>query len=91
MKLGDVQWIEASGNYINIVTGNKKHLLRSTLSGVAQKLDQDRFYQIHRSTIVNLDYVERIEETAYGDYKVIMKVGEKLKMSRNYKKLLQSI
>ena len=90
VKASDVLWIEASGNYVNIVTDKKKHLLRSTMTGLKSKLDPDSFYQIHRSSIVNLDFVERIEEWTYGDYKVIMKNGEELKMSRNYKALIQS-
>jgi len=90
VKTFDVLWIEASGNYINIVTDKKKYLLRSTLTSVKQKLDRTKFYQIHRSTIVNLDYVDRIEEGTYGDYLVIMQNEEKLKMSRNYKELLNS-
>jgi two-component system LytT family response regulator len=90
VKTSDVLWIEASGNYVNIVTNNKKHLFRTTLSGLMDRLDENTFYQIHRSTIVNLDFVDRIEEWSYGDYKVIMKNGEELKMSRNYKELIQS-
>ena len=90
IKTTDVLWVEASGNYVNIVTEKKKHLLRSTMTGLRRKLDPDSFYQIHRSTMVNLDFVERIEEWTYGDYKVIMKNGEELKMSRNYKELIQS-
>lgn len=91
VKSSDVIWIEASGNYVNMVTEKKKHLLRSTMSGIKKKLDEDLFFQIHRSTIVNLDFVDYIEEWTYGDYKVIMKNGEELKMSRNYKELIQSI
>ncbi len=90
VKTNDVLWIEAAGNYINIITDKKKYLLRSTLASVKRKLDQYKFYQIHRSTIVNLDYVERIEEASYGDYLVVMCNEEKLKMSRNYKELLNS-
>lgn len=90
VKSSNVLWIEASGNYVNIVTEKKKHLLRSTMTGIKKRLDSETFYQIHRSTIVNLDFVEHIEEWTYGDYKVIMKNGEELKMSRNYKDLIQS-
>lgn len=91
VQTADIQWIEATGNYINIVTGDKKYLLRSTLSGIAKKLDQDKFFQIHKSTILNIDFVAKIEEMAYGDYKILLKNGEDLKMSRNYKDLIQSI
>ncbi|GAB5407723.1 MAG: LytTR family DNA-binding domain-containing protein [Balneolaceae bacterium] len=90
IKTIDILWIEASGNYINFVTEKKKHLMRSTMSGIMEKLNKDVFYQIHRSSIVNLDYVDRIEEWSYGDYKVLMKNGEELKMSRNYKELIKN-
>lgn len=91
VKTDDVHWIEASGNYINIITDVKKYLLRSTLASVLEKLDKTKFYQIHRSTIVNLDYVARIEEGTYGDFTVIMQSEKELKMSRNYKDLLNSL
>ncbi|MFV1885339.1 MAG: LytR/AlgR family response regulator transcription factor [Balneola sp.] len=90
VKTEDVLWIEAAGNYVNIITENKKHLLRSTMSGLINRLNEDLFYQIHRSTIVNLNVVERIEESNYGDYKVVLKGGEELKMSRNFKSLIKS-
>tara|TARA_R110000868_G_scaffold235273_4_gene489054 strand:- start:2291 stop:3040 length:750 start_codon:yes stop_codon:yes gene_type:complete len=90
VRAPEVLWIEAAGNYVNIITENKKHLLRSTMSGLIDRLDQEIFYQIHRSSIVNLNFVERIEEWNFGDYKVILKNGEQLKMSRNYKSLIQS-
>ena len=91
VKSEEVLWIEAAGNYVNIVTENKKHLLRSTMSKLINRLDEHAFYQIHRSTIVNLNYVERIEEWSYGDYKVILKNGTDLKMSRNYKSLIKNL
>lgn len=90
VKPYDILWIEASGNYVNIITEKKKFLMRSTLAGIKKKLEDYNFYQIHRSTIVNLDFVERIEDGTYGDYHVVMQSGEELKMSRNYKELLYS-
>ena len=90
VRTSEILWIEAAGNYVNIITENKKHLLRSTMSGLMARLDRDVFYQIHRSTIVNLNVVERIEEWSYGDYLVILKNGEELKMSRNYRSLIQT-
>lgn len=90
VQTGDIQWIEASGNYIKIITGKKKYLLRSTLSGIYNKLDQDQFFQIHKSTILNIRYVLKIEEMAYGDFTIILENGESLKMSRNYKELIKS-
>ena len=91
LKMNQVQWIEASGNYIQLIHMDKKYMIRSTLSGFLEKLDHDKFFQIHKSTVINLEFVDRFEEQLYGDYKVIMKSGEKLKMSRNYSDFLKSI
>lgn len=90
VQTSHIQWIEASGNYIKIITGKKKYLLRSTLSGIYEKLDQQQFCQIHKSTILNINYVRKIEELAYGDFNVILLSGDSLKMSRNYKDLMKS-
>ena len=90
VKVGDIQWIEASGNYVNLITEKKKYLYRSTLSSLIEGLDENKFYQIHRSVIVNMDFVDHLEENSYGDFTVIMTSGEELKMSRNYKGLIRS-
>lgn len=90
VRVSEIHWIEAAGNYVSIITESKKHLLRSTLSSLVGRLDESVFYQVHRSTILNINFVDRIEEWSYGDYKVILKNGSELKMSRNYKKLIQS-
>ncbi len=86
----DILWVEASGNYVHIITEEKKYLHRATMSGMLKRLNPTRFFQIHRSTIVNLDFVDHIEECSYGDCKVIMKNNQELKMSRNFTKILQS-
>ncbi|MFY0684350.1 MAG: LytTR family transcriptional regulator [Balneola sp.] len=91
LNIPDVMWIEADGNYINLVTNDKKHLVRSTLSGFLKKLDRNKFYQVHKSFIVNIDHVECFDEQLYGDYLVIMKNGEAIKMSRNYSDFLKTI
>lgn len=91
VRTADIQWIEASGNYITIVTEQKKYLLRSTLGGIIGKLNPNIFSQIHKSTILNIDFIEKIEEMAYGDYKIILKNQKTLKMSRNYKELIQPV
>ena len=90
VKITDVIFIEAAGNYITIVTASNKHLFRTTLSGIKKRLDPRLFVQIHRSSIVNIEYISKIKENAYGDCMVIMKSGEELKMSRNYKELLEN-
>jgi two-component system LytT family response regulator len=90
VQTSDIQWIESDGNYINIYTDQKKYFMRSTLSGFLKQLDGRKFFQIHKSVVLNIDFVDYVEEAEHGDFIVIMTNGERLKMSRNYKSILES-
>jgi DNA-binding LytR/AlgR family response regulator len=61
---GDVDWIEAAGNYVVLHTGGSEHMLRSTLKAVLAALGSDRFVRVHRSAAVNIDRVVEIDERA---------------------------
>src|SRR6266566_664465 len=56
----DVEWADAQGNYVRLHAGGKTHMLRRSFSDFEASLDPRRFVRIHRSTIVNLDKVERL-------------------------------
>ena len=89
IKSNDIICIESSGNYVNIVTEENKFIYRSTLKSFLKRLDPNSFFRIHRCTIVNIDHVERITNSAYGDYEVILTNKAKLKMTRNYRSMFQ--
>jgi len=89
LKVNDIEWIEAAGNYVRIHSDHKKYLIRNTMVNMAKKLDPKSFYRIHRSSIVNINKVKSMEKWFHGDYKVKMQSGEELTMSRNYKELLE--
>lgn len=89
LKVDDIDWIESAGNYVRIHTGKNNYLIRETMINMEKKLDSDRFFRIHRSTIINVDKVKELEQWFHGDYQVIMYNDEKLTMSRNYKELLE--
>lgn len=85
----NIIWIEADGNYSRVMTRDKKFMVRYTLSGFTDQLDSDKFYRISRSQIVNLDYIVKIKDHIYGNYIVELENGVSLKMSKNYKQLLE--
>lgn len=89
VKVQDIEWIESAGNYVRIHTADKGYLIRDTMTNMEQKLQPDLFFRIHRSAIINVDKVKELEQWFHGDYKVTLKNGEKLTMSRNYKDILQ--
>jgi two-component system, LytTR family, response regulator len=61
MKPADVVWIEAQGDFVKVQAGSKAQLVRETLQNLELKLDSSKFLRIHRSFLVNLDHVARVE------------------------------
>jgi len=86
----DIDWIEADGDYVCIHKDMGTHLIRATLKSVEADLQQPRFQRIHRSTIVNLDRVSEIISAQKGEAIVVMKAGERLKVSRSYGSALRA-
>jgi two-component system, LytTR family, response regulator len=61
VRIDDVDWIEAAGNYVRLHVGKENHLLRETLTALEKKLDPARFVRIHRSTVVNLERIRELQ------------------------------
>jgi two-component system LytT family response regulator len=81
----DVDWIEASGVYVNLHVGNRSHLYRSSLAHLLQRLDPRRFVRVHRSLAVNTERIRELQPRSHGDYTVILKNGTELVMSRGFR------
>jgi two-component system, LytTR family, response regulator len=84
VRVTDVEWIEAVGNYVRLQTGDKSHLIRETMKGVDAKLDRAQFVRIHRSVLVAVDRIQSIEAREHGEYLVTMQGGTKFVSSRGY-------
>jgi len=84
VRVVDVDWIEAAGNYVQVQTGDTVHLIRETMHGVEAKLDPEEFVRIHRSAIVAIDRIQSIEARESGEYLVTLRGGAKLVSSRGY-------
>ncbi len=83
-----IWYVEASGYYIEINAGGKKHLLRQSMGRIIQRLDSSKFVRIHRSVIINLQYMQEIVRSPARDHLVKMKDGSLFKVSKSYKKPL---
>jgi two-component system LytT family response regulator len=77
-----IVWIEASDQYVVIHTEDSEHLLRESMSGLEQRLDPSRFLRIHRSAIVALERVRRLEKTPSGVGRVLIGADTWLPVSR---------
>lgn len=86
----EVNWFEAAGNYVRLHLGERRLLLRQTLSALEEQLDPRRFLRIHRSVIVQLDRVRELHRLAGGDFAVVLDSGERLTLSRTYRERFEA-
>jgi two-component system LytT family response regulator len=84
LPLSQVHRLSAEGNYVRVHTAGKAHLVRETLARLEARLDPARFVRIHRSEIVALDAIQELQPFFHGDYVVVLKNGERLRLSRRY-------
>ena len=84
LDAGDINRLEAAGDYVRIHTGSRRLLLRATLSGIEATLPEADFVRIHRSSIVPIAKVRELVPLANSEYDVMLRDGTKLRASRTY-------
>jgi two-component system LytT family response regulator len=84
LSVSDIRWIGAEENYVRICTEGETHLLRETMSRLEERLDPQMFLRVHRSAIVNLQYLKEVRTEPNGEFTVVMVNGQKVAMSRSY-------
>ena len=85
VSIRDIDWIDAAGDYMCVHEGNQTHIMRTTMKELESRLDASVFQRVHRSTIVNLERVEKVSSHINGEYYLTLIGGSTLKMSRSYK------
>lgn len=85
----DIEWLEAAENYVNLHVRDRVYPLRSTMAGILERLDPAQFVRVHRSYIVNLDFIEQIEPLDTGDARLLLKDGTRIPCSRRYRPALR--
>lgn len=86
VKYADIDWIEASDYYSTLHAGGRAHMLRRSLAELETLLAGHGFHRVHRSAIVNLDRLRALEIREDGEYEVVLESGQRLRMSRRYRK-----
>jgi two-component system LytT family response regulator len=89
-KLCDIDWIEASDNYVCLHCGKDTHILRETMTELEARLDPSRFIRVHRSAIVNLDRIKELQPWFRGEYRVVLQDGTELTLTKNHREKLES-
>jgi two-component system LytT family response regulator len=93
IKISSITFIEPVGNYSKIVTIEGKHcLVLKTLKKWQEELPDNNFVRIHRSSIVNIEHVDRIEKKSNTQHMAFLKnIPEPFEVSRRYAKKLKSL
>ena len=88
LKTDEIDWVEAEGKYVRLHVGKESYLVREAISGLEAQLDPKKFLRIHRSTIVNIDRVRELQPWFHNEYRVILRDGTELMLSRSCRKKL---
>ncbi|MDI1253579.1 LytTR family DNA-binding domain-containing protein [Thermomonas sp.] len=89
VNANEVEWLQASGNYMNLHVRGRAYPLRSTMAVIETQLDPAKFVRVHRSHIVNLDCVAEIQPLDTGDARIVMRDGSQIPCSRRHRDALR--
>jgi two-component system LytT family response regulator len=92
VPMPDVMYIEAYDDYVKIFTKDTYFLKKKTMNYYEQVLDSNQFFRTHRSFIINLQELTKIEPLEKNTYVVLLKNGKKIPLSRSgYSKLKETL
>jgi two-component system LytT family response regulator len=90
LRVAELQWVEAQGNYVSLKFAEKSELMRETMDNLETQLDPRTFVRIHRSTIVNINQIKELQIWARGEYRVMTHAGKAFTLSRSYRNRLDA-
>ena len=85
VKLENILWIEAAGDYMYVHTEEGNHIIRKTLKQFEQELHCHQFPRVNRSVIVNIAKITKLTPNSNGEYFAMLNSGDEVKISRKYK------
>lgn len=85
VRMEDIHWIDAAGDYMCIHAGGDTHIMRITMKELEAMLNPAQFQRIHRSTIINTRYISGAQTLGNGEYLLALEGGAQLKVSRGFR------
>ena len=82
VRLADIEWVEARGDYVRVHSSGRMDLVRDTIGGFEGRLPAGRFVRVHRSAIVSLARVREIRSSAEGGPVAVLESGRCCRLSR---------
>lgn len=89
-RAAEIKWVEGQGDYLKLHGARGGALVRETMGHFLERVPKGRFARIHKSTIVNLAYIRKLEPIFSGDYRLVLTDGTVLRVSRHYRAELKS-
>jgi len=86
-----IRWIDAAGDYMCVHTEAETHIVRITMKKLVEQLDQRMFKRIHKSTLVNVQFIKGIRSLRNSESLVSLSEDIQLKVSRNYNAAIQAL
>lgn len=87
LKTGQIDWIEAAGNYAVLHVGKDTHIMRETLGALESRLDPAQFLRVSRSALVNVEQIKELQPLFKGEYQVVLHNGQQLAMTRGIREV----
>lgn len=91
LDVGEVDWIQAAENYVELHAGRMSHLLHVTMNALEKSLDPETFLRIHRSIIVNVSRIQYLQAGTHGEYLITLRDGARLQSGRTYADRLKTL
>ena len=91
IRTSNILYITTDRPYLAVVTMDGRELITSSLKELLNKLDKRYFVRIHKSTIVNVNYIRGMSSRSNGDYDLKMSNDKGVRLSRNYSKEIFSL
>ncbi|CAI3800747.1 LytR/AlgR family response regulator transcription factor [Rheinheimera sp. MM224] len=85
----DIIWIDAAGDYMCVHTKVETYVMRARLKSLIDERLPDVFVRIHKSTVVNLTYIEKLQPLCNSEYNAVLHNQKVLKVSRTYARALK--
>jgi two-component system LytT family response regulator len=89
LEAAQIDWIQAADNYVVLHAAGREYLMRETMARLERELDPEEFARIHRSALVRIDRVAELLPSPHGDFRVTLKSGAQLTLSRFYRERLE--
>jgi two-component system, LytTR family, response regulator len=88
LAMREIEFVQASAKHVKIYAGGRCYQFRQSLRELEARLDSACFVRVHRSALVNVEYIAEMHPLFHGDYELILRRGTRLTLSRRYRERL---